>query len=210
MDILGKLFGSSVRVKLLRFFLFNPSALYDVDTLAKRSQSKIVDIKKECSSLLKIGFIKEKKYTKEIEKKVKKGKKKQIEIIKKKVNGYTLDASFAYVGTLKMLLLDFQFLDRNTIADRFKKAGRIKFMAISGVFLNKEESRADILIVGDQLNRTFVETELKKLEAELGKDLSYALFDTSDFEYRLKMYDKFIRDILDFEHHRLVEKMNVR
>jgi len=210
MDILGKLFGSSVRVKLLRFFLFNPSALYDVDTLAKRSQAKVTDIKKECSSLFKIGFIKEKKYTKEIEKKVKKGKKAHIEIIKKKVNGYTLNASFAYVDTLKTLLLDFHFLDRNLIADRFKKAGRIKFMAISGVFLNKEESRADILIVGDQLNRTFVETELKKLEAELGKDLSYALFETPDFEYRLKMYDKFIRDILDFEHHRLIEKMNVR
>lgn len=209
MDILGKLFGSNTRIKLLRFFLFNPQSVYDIDALAKRSQAKSVDIKKECALLLKIGFIKEKVYTKEIEKKVKKGKKVHTEIVKKKVVGFTLNQSFEYADTLKNLLLDFQFLDRALVADRFKKAGRIKFLAIAGVFLNKPESRADILIVGDQLNKSVVEAELKRLEAEIGKDLAYALFETPDFEYRLKMYDKFIRDILDFEHHRLIEKMSV-
>lgn len=210
MDILGKLFGSTLRVKLLRFFLFNPQAVYDVDTLAKRSQAKIADVKKETNLLFRINFIKEKQYTKDVEKKVKKGKKTVTEIIKKKVIGLTLNLNFEYGETLKKVLLDFQFLDRNAIADRFKKAGRIKFLAVAGIFLNNLDSRADLVIVGDQLNRSVIESEIKKLEAELGKDLVYALFETPDFEYRLKMYDKFIRDILDFEHHRLIEKMSVR
>ena len=210
MDILGKLFGSTLRVKLLRFFLFNPQVVYDADTLAKRSQAKIVDVKKECNLLFKVNFVKEKQYTKDIEKKVKKGKKMVTEIVKKKVIGFTLNPNFEYAETLKTVLLDFQFLDRNAVGDRFKKAGRIKFLAIAGIFLNNLDARADIIIVGDQLNRSIVEAEIKKLEAELGKDLVYALFETPDFEYRLKMYDKFIRDILDFEHHRLIEKMSVR
>ena len=159
---------------------------------------------------MKISFVKEKVYVKEFEKKVKKGKKMVTEYAKKKVIGFVMNPTFEYGETLKKVLLDFQFLDRNAIADRFKKAGRVKFFAVSGVFLNNSESRVDILIVGDSLNRAFVESEVRKLEAEIGKDLVYALFETQDFLYRVQMYDKFVRDILDFEHVRLIEKMTVR
>lgn len=210
MDILGKLFGSTLRVRLLRTFLFNPGIAYDADTLAKRTQSQLASVKKEINLLMKIAFIKEKIYVKEFEKKVKKGKKIVNEYSKKKVVGFTINPAFEYAETLKKVLLDFQFLDRNAIADRFKKAGRVKFFAVAGVFINNPESRADILIVGDNLNRSLVESELRKLEAEIGKDLTYALFETQDFLYRVQMYDKFVRDILDFEHVRLIEKMTIR
>jgi len=210
MDILGKLFGSILRVKLLRTFLFNPTTAYDAETLTKRTQSKLVDVKKELNLLIKISFVKEKVYVKEFEKKVKKGKKVVTEYAKKKVVGFAMNTAFEYGETLKKVLLDFQFLDRNAIVDRFKKAGRVKFFAVSGVFLNSAESRVDILIVGDSLNRSFVEGEVRKLEAEIGKDLVYALFETQDFLYRVQMYDKFVRDILDFQHERLIEKMTVR
>lgn len=210
MEILGKLFGSVLRVKLLRTFLFNQSVAYDGATLAKRTQTKLADVKKEISLLMKISFLKEKVYVKEFEKKVKHGKKIVSEYAKKKVVGFTVNPNFEYSETLKKVLLDFQFLDRNAIADRFKRVGRVKFFAVSGVFLNNKESRVDILIVGDNLNRSLVEIEIRKLEAEIGKDLIYALFETQDFLYRVQMYDKFVRDILDFEHVRLIEKMTVR
>lgn len=210
MDILGKLFGSSIRVKLLRTFLFNSGTAYDAETLAKRTQSQLALVKKELALLMKIGFIKEKVYVKEYEKKVKKGKKTVSEYAKKKVVGLTMNPTFEYAETLKKVLLDFQFLDKNAIVDRFKKVGRVKFFAVSGVFLNNPESRVDLLIVGDILNKGSIETEVKKLEAEIGKDLVYAMFETQDFLYRVQMYDKFVRDILDFEHERLIEKMTVR
>ena len=57
-----------------------------------------------------------------------------------------------------------------------------------------------MLIVGDKLNKGKIEKEIKKLEAEIGKELVYALFDSKEFNYRLSMYDKLVRDILDFPH----------
>jgi hypothetical protein len=33
-----------------------------------------------------------------------------------------------------------------------------------------------------------------------GAELTYAVFDTKEFLYRLNMYDKLIRDILDYPH----------
>ena len=38
------------------------------------------------------------------------------------------------------------------------------------------------------------------MEAEIGSELVYAIFDTKEFTYRLNMYDKLVRDILDFPH----------
>lgn len=210
MEILGKLFGSVLRVKILRMFLFNPGIAYDADSIATRTQSKLPLVKKEISLLMKIAFIREKTYIKEIEKKKKKGKKVHVEVSKKRVIGFTLNPSFEYAETLKKVLLDFQFLDLNEVAARFKKSGRVKFFALAGAFLNDVNGRADILIVGDSLSKNFVEAEVRKLEGEMGKDLTYALFETQDFLYRVQMYDKFVRDILDFKHQRLVEKIIVR
>ena len=47
------------------------------------------------------------------------------------------------------------------------------------------------------------------MEAEIGKELRYAVLNTKEFIYRLDMYDKFIRDILDYPHERLIEKIKV-
>lgn len=210
MEILGKLFGSVLRVKILRMFLFNPGVAYDAESIAVRTQSKLPLVKKEISLLMKIAFIREKTYIKEIEKKKKKGGKTQIETSKKRVIGFTLNPSFEYAETLKKVLLDFQFLDLNEVANRFKKTGRVKFFALAGAFLNDSNGRADILIVGDSLSKNLVESEVRKLESEMGKDLTYALFETQDFLYRVQMYDKFVRDILDFKHQRLIEKIIVR
>jgi hypothetical protein len=35
-----------------------------------------------------------------------------------------------------------------------------------------------------------------------------ALFDTEEFMYRLKMYDKLLRDVLDYPHEKIVNKID--
>jgi hypothetical protein len=43
------------------------------------------------------------------------------------------------------------------------------------------------------------------MEAEIGGELSYAVFETKEFLYRLNMYDKLVRDILDYPHEVVVQ-----
>ena len=50
------------------------------------------------------------------------------------------------------------------------------------------------------MKRSRIEEGIKKIEAELGIELVYAMFETKEFIYRLNMYDKLIRDILDYPH----------
>src|SRR3989338_2689319 len=79
-------------------------------------------------------------------------------------------------------------------------AGRVKLIILSGIFIKNKDSRVDFLVVGDKLKRGKIEEGIRKLEAEIGSELVYAIFDTKEFIYRLNMYDKLIRDILDYPH----------
>ena len=50
------------------------------------------------------------------------------------------------------------------------------------------------------MKRGRIEGGIRKLEAEIGMELAYTVFDTKEFIYRLNMYDKLVRDILDYPH----------
>lgn len=76
----------------------------------------------------------------------------------------------------------------------------MKLIIISGIFIKNHDSRVDLLIVGDKMKRKKIEEGIKKIEAEIGIELVYAVFETKEFIYRLNMYDKLVRDILDYPH----------
>lgn len=197
MQILAKLFGSQARVKILRLFLMNPVTGFETKDVLERSKVKQPHVRKEISFLESIGLIKKRPFTKETEKSGK--------IVKKKVQGYFLDASFPYLDSLRTLLLETEFVHKSEIASRFKPAGKIKLLVIAGIFIQDEESRVDLMIVGDNLKRNVLENAIRMLESEIGKELTYAIFDTKDFGYRLSMYDKLVRDVLDFPHEKIID-----
>jgi len=63
--------------------------------------------------------------------------------------------------------------------------------------------------VGDNLKRGAIDSVVRGIEAELGKEIIYSVFETDDFKYRLSMFDKLIRDILDFPHQKIVDRLNI-
>jgi hypothetical protein len=201
MDTLQKLFGSAARVKLLRLFLMNPEGIFDAEDVAKRSKIGKAPLRKELRMFLEIGFIKERRYLKLLPQK-------DGKFIKKNRTGYGLHPKFPYITPLKALVTEIS-VGRDDVASRFKGAGNIKIIVIAGVFLDEPDSRVDILIVGDKLNKASIQNSLRHIEAELGKELTYSVMDTPEFEYRYGIYDKFVRDILDYPHMVVVNKLNL-
>ena len=55
------------------------------------------------------------------------------------------------------------------------------------------------------MKKNKIEEGVRKIEAEIGTELVYAIFDTKEFVYRLNMYDKLVRDILDYPHEVLLQ-----
>lgn len=204
MDILEKIFGSSSKVKIMRIFLFNPGSAYDTESISIRAKVPMDVARKDIKLLQDISLIKHKVYTKTI-----KSKNRSTPSRRRKVRGWTLNEEFYYLVPLQNFLIKTSLLQDREIIKKISRVGRIKLLIISGVFIQEWESRVDLLIVGDGLRKGAIDSTIKTIEAEVGKELSYAAFETTDFNYRLGMYDKLIRDILDYPHRKIINKIGL-
>lgn len=194
MDILGNLFSSDPLVKMMRLFLMNQDESFTMAEIAHRTLSKESSVKRELEILDQIGFVRSKTVVRETVARNGKPSRKQ------KVSAWEIDKGFHYLEPLYSLLIEYDTLKQNDVVARFRPAGKIKLLVVSGVFIKDPESRADLLLVGDNLNRKKVESAVKFFESQLGKELQYAIFDTEEFIYRRDMYDKLLCDIFDGNH----------
>jgi hypothetical protein len=128
---------------------------------------------------------------------------------KKVYLGYQLDPKFLYLQPLKNLLVTVSLHADETIVKKLAPVGKIKLLMASGVFLREWDTRVDLLIVGDELNLSKLETVMKNLEAEVGKELTYSAFETEEFEYRMGIHDRLVRDIVEAPHTTLIDKLGL-
>ncbi|MBI5817305.1 MAG: hypothetical protein HZB09_02670 [Candidatus Yonathbacteria bacterium] len=205
MDILGKLFGNPARVKIMRLFLLNPLTPFDIVEISEKSKTKREIARKEAALLELVGLVKKRAFSKEIS-----AKKPSEKTKKQRVTGWVLDESFPLLFPLKNVLMSGNPLNRREeLINRFKSCGRLKLLVVSGIFVQESDSRVDILIVGDGLEKRAIESALRGLEAEMGKELTYAFLETPEFTYRMGIYDKFIRDIFDYPHEKVMDKLGL-
>lgn len=190
MEILGKLFGSQNRVKLLRLFLFNPETGFKRIDLVRRAKVGVGVLSKELRLLEAIRLIKT-------------GGESGL------AKTWRFNPRFPVARELKYLL-DTEFgRHRTEIGGRFKNCGQVKLLVIAGSLIGDPHGQVDLVIVGDNLRKGVVEQAVKTLEAEAGRELVYALLETKDFTYRLAASDKFIRNLLDYPHEKLVNRLKV-
>lgn len=206
METLGLLFGTPARVKIMRLFLFNAGRFYDLKDTCDRTKITVSIAKKELGILEKARLIFSKPFIKVIEK-VKDGKKYEL---KKKAKGWVLNDDFVYINALRTFLLTTRNLEHNRILQKLSSSGKLKLVLLAGVFINDPESRVDVLVVGDKLSKGSLANAIKNLESEIGKELNYAFFETDDFKYRIGVYDKLVRDILDYPHKILLDKLAIK
>lgn len=206
MDILEKIFNSPAQVKIMRLFLYNSDAVFDTAEVRKRTQISPRVVSKEIHRLAGAGFLRQKSACIVPQETTDSASRKP----KRRIHGWILSGKFPYLEQMNDLLVGCHEVERTAIAKKFARAGRIKLLVISGVFLRSDSSRVDILIVGDHLRHAVITQALKAIESNLGKDVRYAAFETKDFLYRLSVYDKFVRDILDYPHEKLVDRFGLR
>lgn len=203
MDLLIRLLGGAERVKIMRYFLHHEDVVSSLHEVSLKTKSKSALVRKELTILTSIGFL-EKKRARTV---VTTGAGKKVTSKVQEVNGYKLNTLFPHNQALKDLLFDFHLLDKRELATRFKIIGRIKLFLVAGVFIGDEKSRVDLLIVGEAIKRPKAEKVLETLSAELGRDVIYSIMDVEEYEYRFKMYDKFVRDIREMPHELIIDKL---
>jgi hypothetical protein len=191
METLSKLFGSENKVKIMRLFLFNPETVFDIGDVAERAKAEPNKVRREVSLLEKMGLVKRRATNKR----------------KAGGNGYVMNQQFPYLLQLQNFLINIEPLHPKEIVKKINKLGAIKLIIIAGVFIQEPESRVDMLIVGDGIRKAALENTVKLLESEVGKELKYAYFTTQDFKYRISMFDKLTRDVLDYPHKKVLNRL---
>ena len=159
-DVLGKLFSSIPLVKIMKLFLMNQNVGFETKEVAQRAQIKDSSARRELNLLKSVGMVKKKPMIKEIEIKTKKGRIQR----KKKVEGWFLNLDFKYGDPLHSLLIGSDRVDRADLLKRLRPAGKIKLLVIAGVFIKDPESRADMMIVGDNLKTRALGNIIKNLD----------------------------------------------
>lgn len=193
METLAKLFGSETKVKIMRLFLSNTDYTFSTKEVAERVKEDASKVRREMSNLQKMGLVKHRALTK-------KGS---------HGHGFIFNPGFEYMAPLQNFFISIELLNPREIIKKINKLGNIKLIIVAGAFIQDEESRADLLIVGDNVKKATLEHTIKTIESEVGKELRYAYFTTDDFKYRLSMFDKLTRDILDYPHKKVLNRLGI-
>ena len=179
------IFGGDAKVKIMRLFTFNPSLSFTQGEVAKRAKERNNVARRELNTLTKAGMI------------------------RKRGKVYSLNPTYVFRSAIENFLVDAAPLTDKEIVKRLSKVGTMKLILLSGVFFHDRDARVDILIVGDHIKQGMLETAMLYIESQLGKEVRFAAFETADFQYRLGIYDKLIRDILDYPHRKILNKLGI-
>lgn len=182
-QILGDL-----RVKVLRFFFRNEGQYFSTQEIAKRTQIAS-HVSSELERLHKIRILARKKV---------RGK-----------NHYSLNRDFYFYKELKNLILKSDPYAYKKLSSFVRKLGSVKLAIISGILINQENARVDLFIVGDYIVRKKFSNFLKKLEVEVGREITYSVITTVDFRYRQSMFDNFISEVLQKPHIKLINRLGI-
>ncbi len=199
-DPLSILFGSTARVKLLRFFLFNPSQEFTFDDISRRAKLVRRTARTEMNALERAEVIKKKMVYMKL----------PGYDVKRRVQVYALNNKFPQLASLQTFLFETAPIDGKTLIKHIRKAGPVDFVACAGVFMREFDRRLDVVIAMKKLSEGKIEVAMRSLESELGIEVRYASFTSDDLIYRVGMYDKLTRDIFDYPHQILVDKIGVR
>ncbi len=185
--MLEKIFGSRTRLKLLKIFLTHPGEYYYVRELARQTEERINSVRRELTNLVEFGIVVE-------EDKIKMDL--EHDGLKQKKKFYTVNTDFVLYQEFKNLILKSRLLLEKTLARQIDSLGKIKFLVLSGIFVDNPSAKTDLLIVGN-FDKKKLENLIAKLEKNFEQTIRYTAMDNKEFDYRNQVTDKFLFEILE-------------
>ncbi len=189
MDSLARLFCSPARLKLLRLFVFNSTASFAAKDAAFRTKSNLRIVRKELAVLVLTG------------------------IIRKRGTGsgvrYSANKRFVHLDALTRFLRETTVVGPQEVLAVLRKSGALHLVVLTGIFSGALEPKIDLLIAGDKLDERAVASAVHTIEANFGREIRYAAFSTEDFRYRMGVYDRLLRDVFDYTHNTILDKIGI-
>ena len=189
MEPLAKIFGSAARLKTLRLFIFNKDSSFAPAEVSQRTKLTKELVRRELAELCAAGLLRKKSLQAQTR--------------------YQINPHFEHLSAIDTFIRETTSVHPQNMMKALKRAGTLRLVALSGLFTGIIETQIDLLIVGDHLEERVLASAVRTLEAELGREIRYASFATEDFRYRLGVYDRLLRDVFDYPHRLLIDKIGL-
>jgi len=172
--MLKRLFTSNARIKLLTLLLLNPDEEFFIRELTRKLEEQINSVRRELDNLKRMGLLKAK--------------------VKNRKKYYAVNKDFILFEDLRNIFIK-ATSSNQTIARDIEKLGDVKLLALSGLFVEKDTTSVDMLIVGN--------VEKERLAQYLNSDLrtqrpvKFTVMTEEDYKYRLDCKDRFLNEIIN-------------
>lgn len=187
-ESLAKLFGSDARLKVLRLFVFNQDTAFTLVNVSERTKLAKNIARREINEFISLGLLRKKRTVVPLR--------------------YQINPHFGHLNALDTFIRETTNVRPENILRNLRRAGKLRMVVLSGLFTGIQEPQIDLLIVGDNLEDRILVNVVRSLEAEFGREIRYASFATADFRYRLGVYDRLLRDVFDYPHRILLDKIS--
>lgn len=189
MERLAKVFGSPARLKMLRLVIFNKDSAFTFPEIERRTKLSKETVRREVADLLAAGLLRKRN--------------------KRHLVRYQTNPAFEHLSAVEAFINATTSMRSAKILRLLKRAGTPRLVALSGHFTSIVEPQVDLLVVGDSLNERALSHAVHALEAEYGREIRYASFTTADFRYRMGVYDRLLRDVFDYPHRLVLDKIGI-
>ncbi len=185
---LEQLFESTVKIQIMKLFFRNPDQKFLLKDIVRKIKTPSGRVSRELNKLEKANFLNSKK-------------------ISPRKTVFLVNSDFVFFKELQDLVLKTGPVSIEKMLRSIKRLGKISLVLVSGIFSNYSEAKADLLIVGDKINKRKLKTFISNIEAEAGTEINCVIMSTDEFNYRYDMYDRFVRDLLDEKSELLLNKL---
>lgn len=168
---------SKTRVKIIELFFTNQDKLFYVREIARATHEQVNAVRRELARLLGTGLLKSEERGNRLY--------------------YQLNPRYLFYSELNQMVVKSTGLGKKIRKNR-RKLGQLDFVMFAGKYVHKmapAPNEVDMLFIGDVV-LTELKEFIKEEEKELGREINYAVFSLTEFEFRKARRDPFILDIL--------------
>lgn len=184
---LSKLLSSPARLRIIKFFSFQPNNRYTAEEAGKALGMAKAAAEREMKALAVKGLLARKRHGKH--------------------TYYTYAVTHKQADALKRFLEETTVPDNRTIASAFRGLSGITLVIAGGVLAQDVRSPVDLLIIARRPKNPLIVRAVRKVETGVALPLRYAILDAGEFKGRLEANDRLLRDVFDFTHRVIVGRM---
>lgn len=195
---LEHIFGSKVRVRILKLFLEHPNERFYVREITRCTRSHIHSVRRELSNLCRVGLIHVSQEDK--------GLALRKDGLRRKF--YAVDSECIIFEELKSLFVKAQLFLREELKRQITFLGPIRYLALTGFFVDLAGFPTDMIIVG-RISKRKCEKAMRDFEDEFGRTINYTILSAKEFMERKEMMDRFLYNFFENKKIVLVDKMPI-